>query len=279
MKQKFNYLLLLMFSMLFAVSCSQSDELLLPEEASVNLRADSPLLIATPTQIYFNNVNVGSSVEKVVNIKTAGLSSLAALTGFDVMIQGADENQFIVEDVSLSLVQLLQALLGNGIDIPVTYFPTEEGPHEAELLVTAALLNVVMSVQTTVPLHGTTQVGVGPQLVSTVPANGGSTIFDSRVPGVIGTPKGQYHIDFVFNENIILTPDFALQYPNVTGAAIQSYSLVNGNTLRVVVWEGAVSASVQHQLNILPGSIASTSNVRNNQTISLLYNVTGGIPQ
>lgn len=279
MKQKFNYLVLLMFSVLFGVSCSQSDELLLPEEEPVNLRADSPLLIATPTQLYFNNVTPGSSLEKVVNIKTAGLSSLAALTGFDVTVQGDGGNQFIAEDPNLSLLQLLQALLGNGIDIPVTYFPTEEGPHEAELLVTAALLNVVMPVQTTVPLHGTTQVGVGPQLVSTVPANGGSTTFDSRVPGTIGTPKGEYHVDFVFNENIILTPDFILQYPNITGAQIQSYSVVNGNTLRVVVWEGAVSASVQHQLNILPGSIANTSNVRYNQTIGLLYNVTGGIPQ
>lgn len=280
MKKKISSLFILAGLMLFAVSCSQSEETLVSdnERAIKEAMADaSPMLITTPTQLNYTNIPVGSSQEKNVNVKTAGLPSLSMLTAFDVMIQGPDENQFIVEDPELSLAALLQSLLGGGVDIPVTYFPLEKGTHEAELLITATLLGLVMPVQTTVPLHGTSTQQVL-RLVRTVPANGGSTTFDGRVPGVIGTPRGQYHLDFVFGQNIAITPDFIAQFNAVTGASIQKTEVVNGNTLRITIWEGELSGTVSKTLRIETGSIVGLNSNAKNADITLTYTVTGGIP-
>ncbi|WP_156032727.1 hypothetical protein [Prevotella sp. 10(H)] len=275
MKKKIKYLSMLAFLAVFAISCSDTEEAAEPEKTLK--AADSPLLVATPEELYFD-IAVGNSLEKNVNIKNAGLSSLSALTNFTVIVQGADADQFVAEEPNLNLAQLLQALLGNGINIPVSYFPTESGPHEAELLVTATLLGVVAPVQKTIPLHGTTTALPGPVVVSTVPANGGSTTFDSRVPNVVGTPKGQYHIDIVFNQNITTTGDLDVEYLNTTGAEIQTIQVVNNNTLRITVWEESLSASVPHYLVIRGGSVRGTNNVVNQNDINLTYSVTGGIP-
>jgi len=275
MKKIINYLPIVAFLAIFAASCSDTEELQVPENT---LRAaDSPLLIATPEQLYFD-IGVGNSQEKTVNIKTAGLSSLSALSNFTVTVQGPDADQFIAEEPTLGLVQLLQALLGNGINIPVSYFPVENGPHEAELLVTATLLGVVAPIQKTIPLHGTTIALPGPTVISTIPANGGSTTFDSRVPNVEGTPLGQYHLDFVFNQTISTSPNLDVEYLNTTGAEIQKIEVINNNTLRITVWEGSLSGTVPHYLVIRGGSITGSNNVVNQNDINFTYNVTGSIP-
>jgi len=275
MKKKIKYLSVLVLLVAFATSCSESEELDTPERTVK--AAETSMLVATPQELYFD-VAVGNSQEKTVNIKTAGLSSLSALTNFTVVVQGADSDQFIAEEPSLNLVQLLQALLGSGINIPVSYFPLENGPHEAELLVTASLLGVLMPVQMTIPLNGTTIALPGPTVVSTVPTNGGSTTFDSRVPNVEGEPLGQYHIDIVFDQAISATPDLSVEYQNTTGAEIKNIEVVNSNTLRITVWEESLSATVPHYLVIHAGSVAGSNNVVNQNDINFNYNVTGSIP-
>ena len=275
MRKKIMYLSIFASLALFATSCSQSEDLKVPE---TTLRAaDSPLLVATPEQLYFD-IAIGNGQEKTVNIKTAGLSSLSALSSFTVTIQGSDADQFVAEEPNLSLIQLLQALLGNGVNIPVSYFPLEAGPHEAELLVTSTLLGVVAPVQKTILLHGTTIALPGPTVSSTVPANGGSTTFDSRVPNVEGEPLGQYHIDFIFNQAISTTPNLDVEYLNTTGAEIQSIQVINNNTLRITVWEESLSGILPHYLVIRGGSIRGANNVVNQNDINFNYNVTGSIP-
>lgn len=265
---------------LFAVSCSQTDDYPVDDALKAKEKAalaNSPL-VATPTELYFNNVITGTSVEDTVNVKTSGLSLITGVTNFDVEIQGEDASQFSVEDDGMSLGELLTALLGGGKDIPVTYFPTSEGTHEAELLITATLLGLLNPVQIIVPLHGTAVLPPAPQLVSTVPANGGSTTFDGRVPNVEGTPLGQYHLDFVFDVNVYIGPNFNAYFPQVVGASIQKVELINSKTLRFTLWEGEVSASVVRTLIIDENSIIREGQTSNNQSYQLTYKVTGSIP-
>lgn len=130
----------------------------------------SPMIITSPTQLDYSTT-IGLPVEKVVNAKVAGLPSLALLSSFKAIVQGQNADQFSVEMPSLSLVNILEALLGQGINIKVTYNPTFMSlNHKAELLIETALLGVLLPVQTIVPINAE---GFEPPLVeSTSPADG-----------------------------------------------------------------------------------------------------------
>lgn len=138
----------------------------------------SGMIMTTPTQLDYSTT-IGLPVEKEVNVKIAGLPSLAVLSSFNAVVQGQDADQFSVEMPSLSLINILEALLGQGINIKVTYNPFSESvQHQAELLIETSLLGVLMPVQETVPIRG--EAFEPPVVESTVPANGAQNVAVSR---------------------------------------------------------------------------------------------------
>lgn len=138
----------------------------------------SPVIVTSPNQLNFSTT-IGLPAEQEVNVKIAGLPSLAVLSSFNAVVQGQDADQFSVEMPSLSLVGILQALLGQGINIKVTYNPfTEALDHQAELLIETALLGLLIPVQTTIPLRG--ESFQPPVVESTNPANGAQGIAVNR---------------------------------------------------------------------------------------------------
>lgn len=277
MNKKINSWLLLAVLAVFAVSCSQSDELLPADEQLSETRANSPLLIVSPTEVYFNNVAIFTSSTETVNVKDAGISSLAVLTRFDVAIQGADDGHFSVNPISLSLTEILQAILGQGVNIPVKYLPFTEGPHEAELLITASLLGVLMPAQITVPLHGTT-VRNTLTLVNTVPVDGGTVEYDGQVPNEEEDPMVQYHLDFIFDKNISIGSGFTAQFLDGTTAEIVRKEVINNNILRVTINDFYRLAGLQHKLTISRGSISDMNGYPYGYDINLTYSGTGELP-
>ncbi|MCS2893864.1 hypothetical protein NXY11_04720 [Parabacteroides faecis] len=275
-------LFMLAFIAAFTVSCSQSNDLLEQTEQNIETRAGSPLLIATPTEVNYTDVEatLTNIVEQTVNIKTAGLSPLAALTAFNVTVQGADRSKFLVDYPRLNLAGLLKALLGGGVDITVSYYPkTDIGEHNAELLVTASLLGLVMPIQTTIPLHGTSIAPNAPKVIKTIPVNGGSVTFDSRVPDTEGTvPVGQYHLDFIFDQDIIISNNFSLNWPVSAPVAIFiSSEIVDNRTLRVHLQDDALTGPLTHPIQIGAGSVINKQFVECGN-IYLIYTVTGDVP-
>lgn len=271
--------LVMTFVAIIMVSCSQSEDLL-PIEENVETRANSPLLIASPTEVYFEDVAIYDDVRDTINIKTAGLTSLAVLTNFQLTIQGPDQSRFIAINPGLSLISLLQALLGGGVDIPVIFIPNRGGAFEAELVITASLLGVLMPVQITIPLHGTAQEVAPLKLLYTVPEDGGTVEWDGKVPDVAGTiDKGQYHIDFVFDQNIIIKDYASILLEGITTAQIRSRTVINGNTLRLIIWEDATT--LQNTIIIEADAIISADGTeleKGNERIKLTYQATGEIP-
>lgn len=273
---------MLAFIAAFMVSCTQSNDPLEEMKQNPETRAGSPLLIATPTEVNYTDVEASLTniVKQTVNIKTAGLSPLSALTAFDVKIQGVDSYYFLVDPPTLSLVGLLKALLGGGVDLTVYYYPRSDvGEHNAELLVTASLLGLVMPIQTTIPLHGTSIAPNAPKVIKTIPVNGGSVTFDSRVPGTEGTvPVGQYHLDFIFDQDIIITGDYSFNWPVTAPLGIVlGPQLVDSRTLRVSIQEDVLSGSLVHPIQIGAGSVINKQFVGCGN-IYLQYTVTGDVP-
>lgn len=281
MKTIFSYLLLAFIAVAF-FSCSESENLL-PGEENVETRASSPLLIASPTEVYFTDVSVETRVRDTVNVKVAGLPLLAMLTDFEVIIQGPDVLQFGWTDPELGLAEFLQALLGGGVDIPVSYRPYTHGSHEAELLITASLLGLVAPVQITVPLHGNTTALPIPQLVSTIPVNGGTVNFDGPVEG---SDKGEYHVDFIFDQNIVIYNSNLIHLENITSANTAGLQVINGNTLRATIWEipgVTVPNAVILEENAIISAQATDGDrasgfVQGNAKIKLDYQAVGDIP-
>lgn len=276
-------LFMLAFIVAFTVSCSESNDLLEQTQQNIETRAGSPLLIATPTEVNYTDVEATlvNIVEQKVNIKTAGLSPLSALTAFNVTVQGKDRSKFLVDYPKLNLTGLLKALLGGGVDITVSYYPgTDVGEHNAELLVTASLLGLVMPIQTTIPLHGNSITPNAPKVIKTIPVNGGSVTFDSRVPDTEGTvPVGQYHLDFIFDQDIIISSNFTFNWPISAPLAYSIYpELIDNRTLRVYLQEDALSGPLSHYIQIGAGSVINKQFV-DCGNIYLKYTVTGNVPQ
>lgn len=277
MKTVYTYLTLALIAV-FIISCSESEDLTSGELLS-ETRASSPLLIASPTEVYFNETTLYGTTNDTINIKTAGLSSLSALTNLDITLQGADALNFEFTRPQLSLSQLLQALLGNGIDIPVAYNPIEYGSHEAELLVTASLLEVLMPIQTTIPLHGSTIDAPIPHLVRSIPENGGTVTFEAKVPGSETLEKGQYHLDFIFDRDIQVVDALGIALTQPTSAVIYNMEVVNGNTLRVTIHEDELT--IVNELIIDANSIVSAGlfpSSSGNERIVFHYKAVGEIP-
>ena len=228
-----------MFAIIAAltVSCSKSYGIM--DEEIPFTRADSPLLVVSPTEVVFNE---GGSRTQEIEIKTAGISSLAVLTRFNLTIQGPDADKFSVEQVPASLAEILMALLGDGIRIFVDYNATTAGEHNAELLIDAALLGAILPVQTTIPLKGTTNDGV-PQVVSTMPVSGDQNVqasnfyfritYDQNINVVdqnLITVNGS-QIDGIPNGKALEIPYINGPYP----------FLLSNNVYNVVIKAGAVS--------------------------------------
>ncbi len=277
MKRIIHYLMLT-FTALIIVSCTKSEDLL-SIESTPDTRADSPLLLATPTELYFEDVEYYNTARDTVNIKTAGLASVIALTRLDITIQGRDKDKFGFIQPDLDLEDLLDALIGDGIDITVTYTRDfSAGPHEAELLVTASLLGVLLPLQITVPLHGITEIPI-PKLVQTIPENEGYVEFEGKVPGVEYLDKGQYHLYFIFDRDITIANYAGIKLDGIPHASIRKREVINGNTLSVTIWDDAIYFA--HRLVIMPNSIVAATNVTQtvgNEYIYLDFSPTGTIP-
>jgi len=151
----------------------------------------SPMLVTTPTQVNLTTT-IGGGADQDINVKIAGLPLLATVTAFDITLQGADADQFVVYNNPPNLAQILQMLLGGGYNFIVSYEPNEAGPHQATLLINAQLLGVLMPVQTTIPLTGNTEVLPGaPVVISTNPVEGAQNV-----------QANNPFIDLTYNQNI-----------------------------------------------------------------------------
>lgn len=237
MKVLFKLSTLCVLMAMLVASCSK-DEMIPYTEEDPATRADSPLLITSPTELNYNNSIAGRTYVQTVNVKVAGLPALAMLTNFETNIQGPDAEVFTVVTPPPSLGDILSALLGNGVDIDVQYAPYEdEQPGDqdsAELLITASLLGMIMPVQTTVPLIGTIiaptdYVSVSPQRATLAAAANG---------------RRQYTVTVTFNNNIRVPGELDIEFSDavLTGGggivdlnrSVDSFT-VNGNVLTIVV--------------------------------------------
>lgn len=199
----------------------------------------SPVIMTSPTELDFSTT-IGLPVTKEVNVKIAGLPSLAVLSSFNAVVQGQDADQFSVEMPSLSLVGILQALLGQGIDIRVTYNPfAVSSQHQAELLIETALLGLLVPVQTTLPLRG--ESFEPPVVESTNPVNGAQGVAVNRR-----------------NIRISYDKDIAVQNPSgitINGTPVTSYSVDRG--VLTINTFGLFTSSTAYTVNIAAGAITA----------------------
>lgn len=162
MKSIFNSGVIFALFAVMAISCTDSEDILNDEVAT--RATGTSLIMSSPTEINFSDAVVGQTYKQEVTIVSAGLTPLTVLTAFDIIVQGADADQFNVELPSLSLIGIVEALLGQGYTFTVTYTPTAVGTSNATVLVNASLLGVLLPTQLEIPATGTT--ATGPQLVS-----------------------------------------------------------------------------------------------------------------
>lgn len=197
----------------------------------------SPMIITSPTQLDYSTT-IGLPVKKVVNAKVAGLPSLAVLSSFKAIVQGQNADQFSVEMPSLSLINILEALLGQGINIKVTYNPTFMSlNHKAELLIETALLGVLLPVQTTVPINAE---GFEPPMVeSTSPAD-----------GAVNVPENTTSIRINYDGFISLKDRSKIK---INGVPV-TYCRVDQIVLIIDIPEG-LSSNMLYTVTPAPGSI------------------------
>jgi len=205
----------------------------------------SAAIVTTPTALNYSTT-VGLPVEKDVNVKTAGISSLAVLTSFKAIVQGPNSNQFSAVVPSLSLIDLLNALLGNGINIKVTYNPTVEGDHTAELLIETALLGVLLPVQTTVPISA--ESFDPPVIESTSPADEATNV-----------PVGTTAINIYFDKSISIKDATKIKLNGMPVSSSVERSLLTLNVspglkraslYTVTIEAGAISANAGYSINV-----------------------------
>ncbi len=266
MKKKLFFILFV--GVFFAYCSNDSVSDIVPED-NMETRAteDNPFILTTPLDLHFNDT---VSLEiKEVNVKVAGLPSLGAITSFSYRIQGEDANQFSVVDFDVSLEEFIEALLGQGLDIPVSFHPTEPGDYEAELLITASLLGILLPMQETVSLYGS----YNPEpirLVSSSPVEGGTSVFIGDDPDTENengyVEQGYYYLTFRFNQDIILTPNF---YIGGT-ATLVDYS-VSGSVITMYIRDFYASNGLLTPVRFPPGSIKSKKTGVGNSIISFPY--------
>lgn len=209
----------------------------------------SPMIVTSPTQLDYSTT-IGLPVEKQVNVKVAGLPSLAVLSSFNAVVQGPNADQFSVVMPSLSLINILEALLGQGINIKVTYNPTSESlQHKAELLIETALLGVLLPVQKTVPING--EAFEPPVIESTSPAD-----------GAVNVPVGTSTVSFTFDKDIQVKDASKIKINGISiGGAynvqrfilnINTFGAFQRNTLYTVTIEaGAITANAGYSTNVV----------------------------
>jgi len=207
----------------------------------------SAMIVTSPTELNFSTT-IGLPVEKEVNVKIAGLPSLALLSSFNAVVQGQNADQFSVEMPSLSLVSILEALLGQGINIKVTYNPfSESTQHQAELLIEAALLGVLLPVQTTVPITG--ESFTPPVVERTTPANGAQNVSPNRSTVVISYDKA---IAVADASKITINGTPITNYNVDRGVlTIRTFNLFSSNTTyTVTVGAGAITANAGYSTTV-----------------------------
>ncbi|MDU1906011.1 MAG: hypothetical protein E6772_14660 [Dysgonomonas sp.] len=188
-----------------AVSCTESRAEFEDLDETTTRATSTSLILASPTQISFSNAVIGDTQKVDVTVVSAGLTPLTVLTAFDIIVQGADASEFEIERPSLSLIGVLQALLGNGYTFTVAYTPTTLEPVEATVLVNASILGILLPTQLEIPINGT--LAKGPQLVS-----GGEIAkfigFDPEDPTV-----ALFEIELTFDRQVTLADSTAVNGP------------------------------------------------------------------
>lgn len=203
--------------------------------------ADNASLSCTPGSVSFTKP-VNSTSTKEIAINLSGLPLLTAVTSFTVDIQGADAGQFIVENPTANLIDLLKELLGGGHKLKVTYKSTTPGNHSAQLVISASLLGLgssITSAQTTVSLSGTA-VGA-PQAISTTPLNGATEVS-------VSTPVSITYGEAisVLNAGLIKINDVPVQNVTVNGSILEltpATPLTEFVNYKVTVGAGAIQGA------------------------------------
>jgi len=212
-------LLLILLTVFMFISCSQDNESIMNQVDNTETRAtdSNPLIITTPTEMYFS---LTEGQTQTINVKIGGLPSLGVLTSITATVQGPDALYFQVDMPQLSLSDMLGLLLGNGLDIEVTYFPpTEESrTHEAELLIETSLLGIIAPMQTIVPLHGETS---------------------TRAPFIITTPT-EMNFSITEGNATSQTQSFILQLGGASGVV----RLLDSLAVNIVGPEGVFSGNL-----------------------------------
>lgn len=259
MKSIFNVCLLFALFAATAISCTESENL-----DEVTTRAtQSSLILASPTEISFSDGVIGETQTKDVTVVSAGLTPLTVLTAFDIIVQGADASQFSIERPSLSLIGLLEALLGNGYTFTVNYTPTTTETTNATVLVNASILGVLLPTQLEIPVtaNADTFDGTGPQLASSGMLTAEFVGFDPEQPlnaifqteilfdreiilvganAVSGPTPGFFRRVFTQGRNLIAQASIALsQVQNFTGTILINVDAIidaNGDPLQEAIF-------------------------------------------
>lgn len=206
MKSIFNVCLLFALFVATAISCTESENL----DEPITRATQVSMILASPTEISFSDGIIGETQTMDVTVVSAGLTPLTVLTAFDIIVQGADAAQFSVQRPSLSLIGLLEALLGNGYTFTVNYTPTTAETSNATVLINASILGVLLPTQLEIPVTGNADTfnGTGPQLVSSGNLTADFVEFDPENP-----LSAIFQIEITFDREIALTSANAVSGP------------------------------------------------------------------
>ena len=241
-------------SLLF-VACSNTEDPLNDGNEVLSTRAESPFIVTSPTEVWFNEVRPFREYRDTVNVKLAGLPSLATISSLRATFQGESAEYFEVEEMNLSLANIINALLGNGVNVPIVYKPREvvlQKPDSAELLIEVALLGLVFPVQTTVPVYGVAA-DPGPLLVSTVPLDNTDIRIEEKE-----SLYGYHYLQFIFNEDIQATSDFYVAFGTTSNNPVLDSYTIEGRvlTLRIRTLLPTLGVTTAVFVSLSRGSVA-----------------------
>jgi len=173
---------------------------------------------ANPASLSFGSKTIATSSVLNTKVSSSGLLGLNIST-IRLSITGANANQFTVPDLGLlgNITELVTALLSGGVEIPVTYAPTEPGSHSATLVVYIDRVLGGATIPVSIPLTGSS-VPNYLKILSYSPA-------DEATDVLAAAP-----IKIVFDRAIsILNTESILM--NGTPIDMSQVSIQNGNTL------------------------------------------------
>lgn len=218
-------------------------------------------LSIAPTNLDLS-AQIGETDSELVHISALNLPSLPTLSSFSVKLMGEDKEHFTIIAETQSLENMLSELLSGEYEVLVNYTPKAEGPHSANLVVEATLLNITTVMRVSIPLSGTvivTPATEAPKVIATTPENEATDVDINT--GII----------LLYDKNVLVVDASKI---TINGTAVKS-AITNGASLYLVP-SVALEAQTEYTVLVAPGAVGGEANNPSSQAYSFSFTTGAG---